>query len=362
MAIIKREGRKSPYIVKERDANGRFFPQLSFRHMAEAKAYEKKCQYERMIGVATASTEVKSMLFKDYWLLWEKECRFNVSEGWKMSQNQAWRDYVLPYIGDHKLISITSRDINNVLIEAAKKLQPGSVLHIYNLLHKMFFNAVDHFEFIDKNPVKRKFRPFVQYKERSFLEPDQVWDLLFYARNHYLAPAIWIMALTGLRAGEVCALKWDSVDFERRQILIRSTWNKKIRKLQDYPKGKKWTRVPMPEPLLDLLKGYRDHRDQCEFVCQSIDSGFLQYEQLLYQLKKLCKQAEIPVITPHELRHSTAELYFNQSASIEDVRKLFNHQDATTTKLYVHRTDSRLQAIADQIQIPNRLKLVGTNS
>jgi len=322
VAIITRKNRKKPYIVKVRDSIGNWFPQLSFSSKAEAKAYERECEVQRDKKVNVIPTEVRTLTLTQYWEKWSKECRFRVSEGWRKSQNQMWRDYICPHLGMKKLTEITSRDIGFLLEKVSKIRQPGTVVHVYNILHKMFFDACDYFEFIDKNPVKRKFRPIIPEKERDFLEPEQVWDLLFASENHYLGPAIWIMSLTGLRAGEVNALKWNAIDFNRNQVLIKATWNKRIRQMQDYPKGKRWGRVPMPEPLVDYLKPLSKGKKSDDLVCTSATGGFLHHENILKHLKIQCKKANVPVITPHELRHSATELYFNESASVEDVRRL----------------------------------------
>ena len=228
----------------------------------------------------------------------------------------------------------------------------------YPLLHKLFFDAVDHFEFIHKNPVKKKFKPTIPQKERSFLEPDEVWRLLFACDQHFVGAAIWVMALTGLRVGEALALQWGSVDLIRKQIVIKAAWNKKIREMQPYPKGRKWGRVPMPEPLIELLANDSRKSLPHEFVCRSVEGGFLHYESVRKHLKLLCQRANVPVITPHELRHSATELYFSQSANLEDVRRLLNHQSLTAIAPYIHRTDHRLQGIAEQIQAPSRLSVV----
>ena len=68
-------------------------------------------------------------------------------------------------------------------------------------------------------------------------------------------------------------------------------------------------------------------------------------------LAKLCKEAGVQKVTPHELRHSCTEVWFSHGASLEDVRSLLGHKCPKTTGTYVHRTDNRLIKLAKEIRL-----------
>jgi integrase len=198
--------------------------------------------------------------------------------------------------------------------------------------------------------VRKRFRPKVHHQERDFLSPADAWKLLEVAKDHPLGAAVWIALLSGLRPGEVQALQWSAVDFERGQILIRASFNKKLRRLQDHPKQKDWGRAPMPEPLHEFLKAKAAGRGPEDWVCPNVQGGMLNYESFVYRvLPGLCRKAGVPVITPHELRHSCTELYVQAGATAEDLRRLLNHKSLSATIRYMHRTDERLQSISQKI-------------
>jgi integrase len=230
-------------------------------------------------------------------------------------------------------------------------LSSQSALHAYNILHKMFDDAVEFYELVPASPVKRRFRPRLHRTERNFLSPAESWRLLDVARDHPLGAPIWISLLSGLRPGEVQALRWNAIDFDREQILIRATFNKKLRVIQDHPKQKDWGRAPMPKPLADYLRPRQG--DPEAFVCLNAIGGMLSYESFVQKvLPKLCERAGVKRITPHELRHSCTELYVEAGASTEDLRRLLNHKSLTATLRYLHRTDERLAGIASKIRTP----------
>ncbi|MGZ3697593.1 MAG: tyrosine-type recombinase/integrase [Bdellovibrionota bacterium] len=216
----------------------------------------------------------------------------------------------------------------------------------------MFEDAVEFYEFVDVNPVKRRFRPKVPRTEREFLSPEESRRLLEASREHPLGIAIWISLLSGLRPGEAQALRWNAVDFDRSQILIQATFNKKLRTIQDHPKQKDWGRAPMPRVLSDFLRPKSFGRKPEDFVCPNVIGGMLNYESFVRKsLPALCKKAGVKRITPHELRHSCTEIYVQAGASAEDLRRLLNHKSLSATIRYMHRTDERLQSIASKIEL-----------
>ena len=67
-------------------------------------------------------------------------------------------------------------------------------------------------------------------------------------------------------------------------------------------------------------------------------------------LAKLCKEAGVQKVPPHQLRHSCTEVWFSHGASLEDVRRLLGHKCPNTTVTYVHRTDDRLIKLAKELR------------
>lgn len=86
-------------------------------------------------------------------------------------------------------------------------------------------------------------------------------------------------------------------------------------------------------------------------MAANASGSMLRYESFLLNLRKLCNLTGLPCITPHELRHSATELYLENGANTEDIRRLLNHSSVSTTLKYLHRTGSRLQNIADSLSL-----------
>ena len=168
-----------------------------------------------------------------------------------------------------------------------------------------------------------------------------------HCKDHYLGPAIWICMMTGLRLSEVQALQWKNIDFEKNQILICAAFKRAENEIKPYPKQKNWLIVPMPALLVSYLKNKM--RFALGFAAPAKMGGMLDYSKFYRGLKKLCRDAGVDHVTPHELRHSCTEIWFRHGATLEDIRRLLGHKSVETTRRYVHRTDDRLIKLAKEI-------------
>lgn len=352
MAIYRRKDNdgNTCYQTRVRDPFGRWFPAATFAKLEDAKRYERELLLDRDKGSLAETRIQKDLTFAQYWEIWAKECRSRASIGWKISQNQMARDYLLPKLGRMRICEIKSQHIAGVLNQVqALGRSPQTQMHVYSVLHKMLGDAVEYFEYLDRSPVLRRDRPRIPRTERDFLSPQETWKLLQASADDFLGPAIWISSLSGLRPSEVQALRWSSVDFERNQILIREAYKRRARRIEPYPKQVDWGLAPMPAPLMSYLEKRRQGAASDAFVAPGLRGGMLKYEILLFGLKRLCREAGIKEVSPHELRHSCTELYVQAGASAEDIRRLLNQSSLGVTMRYIHRTDDRLSAIAARV-------------
>lgn len=364
MSIIERKRKKGTgYQVKVRDPLGAWYPSLTFSSREEACLEEARLLGRKRKGIAVVSRDARTYTLQDFWEVWSVENRTDVSRGWKISQDQMYRDYVMPGIGEKKLRDIDVPEIGKILTRV-KDLGRSDQLrkHVYSLLRKMFADAVEYYEILSVSPVRPKFhRPRVAKCKRAFLHPAQAWELLDRVRGHYLGPAIWLQTLAALRDSEVQALRGQSLMYPLNQILICAAYNKKTKELQDFPKQQDWAYVPMVSALKEYLLGLGTAPG--DFVATGASGrGMLSYTTYHRALKGICRKAGLPILTPHELRHTCTEIFVDAGASTEDVRRLLNHASLTATANYIHRTDERLGRIATNVveMFPKRVPELGT--
>lgn len=339
--------------VKVKDARGTWFPSRTFLTKKEAMILEAKYIDLKLKGIRVDNGDATVTTVNDYWDVWSRENRIDVSDGWKKSQDQMYRDYVLPLLGKELMGDVGAPEIGHVF-SRMKKLERSAQLrkHVYSLLRHMFGDAVEYYEMLPVNPVKPKFhRPKVAKTKRAFLSPTDAWKLLDHVRGHYAGPAIWIQTLAGFRVEAIIGLTWRNVLWDLNQILVCAAWKYKVRRMEAYPKGKDWEYFPMVPQLKEYLLALRAlHKYQDDdFVCQAKGGGMLPYDSYEGALKRLCASAGVTILGTHELRHSCTEIWMHAGANQEDIRRLLGHKNGSTTLAYIHRTEDRLTRLAKSI-------------
>ncbi|OFZ79528.1 MAG: hypothetical protein A2583_10090 [Bdellovibrionales bacterium RIFOXYD1_FULL_53_11] len=143
MAIQERKTKTGDrrYVVRVRDPLGQWYEVKVFALKCDAERYERELKRLNDEGRNAQSKGARNLLFGEYLGRWMIECRGHVSDGWKISQNQMIRDYILPHLANRRFAEIQPYDIGNVIEKSKERLQPQTAKHIYSLLRKMFGDA-----------------------------------------------------------------------------------------------------------------------------------------------------------------------------------------------------------------------------
>ena len=182
-------------------------------------------------------------------------------------------------------------------------------------------------------------------RERLYLLPSEVEQLIEAVYNPIAKAAIGMLAYTGLRVSELCHLTMEDVDLERGMVCVRKG------------KGNKDRIVPMNNRLKELLTTYiAEVRPMSElnnfFVtpygklsAPSINFHIKKAEALLNWHKK---------ITAHILRHSFASTLVSSNASLPAIQALLGHSDLRVTSRYIHQNLQQLQEAVKLLDEPRR--------
>jgi integrase len=341
------------YRVRVRDRNRKWFPAKTFGRRADAEQYARKLITARDIGETATPFENRSLVVGEYFEQWIAHRQQRVSLGWYRQQCQLAEWYIIPVIGSIRLGEVRPHHVGVVLDKMyALNRSAQTVRHVYNMMHKMFDDAVEYFEVLPRSPVKKCDRPKVHQTERNFLHPTEAWKLLNVARHHYLGAGIWLGIFAGLRISEIQALTWSAVDFISGQIHIRAAYKRHAKCIEPYPKQKDWGKAQMAAALVDFLKPLSVGKKPTDLVVTAARGGMLEYKKFYDGLKVLCAEADVTILTPHELRHSCSEMWIDAGASREDIRRQLNHKRDESLRPYIHRTDDRLASIALEIKGP----------
>ena len=153
--------------------------------------------------------------------------------------------------------------------------------------------------------------------------------------------AIALMIETGLRVGEVLALRWQDVQLTRKRINVRNTVvrlaNKKQSFVQDSVKSESSRRtIPLTPEAINILEEQYARRTN-EWVFVNDDGERLSYEALRYQTRKACEEAGIEYRGEHVFRHTFATNCYHKGIDVKILSRLLGHADVNITyNLYIH--------------------------
>lgn len=164
---------------------------------------------------------------------------------------------------------------------------------------------------------------------------------------------------TGMRLGELVALKWANVDLDNNIITVLESYKRTVAYKQDgtfehiidkkEPKTKNGLRsIPIPQFLSDELKTL----DQTtEHVFTSSTGRHMTPDNTRRIQKSLCKKANIPYHNFHALRHTYATRLIENGVDIKTVSELLGHADVNITlKIYVHSTDDTKKDAVNKLE------------
>jgi integrase len=137
--------------------------------------------------------------------------------------------------------------------------------------------------------------------------------------------AMMIVALdTGLRLGELRALRWQDLDLKAGRLLVRkNVWRKEV----GTPKGKRSRDVPLNERAAGALKAHRHLRRPLVF-CKE-DGKRLSEKMCQRALERLCRKAGVKGLQWHGLRHTFASHLVMRGVSLKAVQELLGYAHLT---------------------------------
>lgn len=153
--------------------------------------------------------------------------------------------------------------------------------------------------------------------------------------------AVLLCLYTGFRLGELCALKWEDIDFSNQLISVARTVQRlhveghetKTKLLVTEPKSSYSRReIPLSPTILELLMCFQNNK---EYVFGGNDP--LEPRTLQYQFKKILREAGIPNKKFHILRHTFATNCVEGGADAKSLSELLGHSNVQITlNRYVH--------------------------
>ena len=305
----------------------------------------------------------------DKWL--DEYMIFAIRESTLDSYRAMVKNQVKPFIGNKRLASLTTADMqkfyNKIKKEGrvrehpvhGKALADSMVRGVHMMLHEALDMAVKE-RLLAKNPTNGTTIPKCNYPEKQILGDNQLETFLEAIKGQeYWCDFFYVEVMTGLRRGEICGLKWQDIDFEEDKLHVNRSVSVKRGGGLNIGETKTETGVrciQLPPSVAELLK----NRKQTA-ITEWVFPAFLNHEQPINpqaayrKLKVILKNAELPLIRFHDLRHTFATHATQGGVDPKTLAGILGHTNASfTLDTYTHVT-SDMQKSASAI-VGNMMK------
>ncbi len=316
------------YRARYRDPGGR----------QHEKRYARKVDAQRWLDEAT------SALVTQTWTAPERG-RVTVaawSEQWLATQTgikpstryrygSLLRTHVLPLWGGYRLSDLSHAEVAAwVASLRANGSAPSTVRQAHRVLSLLLDLAVRDGR-IPRNPATRVPLPRVTRDEPRFLSHDQVERLAAAADED--GDVIRLLAYTGLRFGEMVALRVRRVDFLRRRLVIAEAATEVAGTLEfGTPKTHQQRTVPLPAAVTEPLARRCEGKRADDLVLTAPKGGPLRLRNWRREVfDPAVRAAGLVDVTPHDLRHTAASLAVSSGATVKAVQRMLGHASAAMT-------------------------------
>ena len=253
--------------------------------------------------------------------------------------------YIVPHFKNIEMEKLQKYDFNIFVTELMKVLKPTSIRNVISLLKSILaygkkkYGYNFNFDFVAI--------PKVHKKELRVLSPKEKTKLEKYCLKHNTLRHIGIIIClnTGLRIGEICALKWDCIDLEKRVLQIKYTMQRIYNKIEknsmikiDIPKSEKSVRtIPISTKIYNILKPLKKQYAKNSFFLTGSSDTYLEPRTYQKMFEKCMKECKIKDLHFHSLRHSFASDCINIGMDTKSLSEVLGHNDIKTTlQTYVH--------------------------
>lgn len=328
--------------IKSRKENGRInFGYVYGRTYKETKEklLLKKFQFEKIQDSENnqyypGTLCTWSQLCLERWKEKVKESTFN-TYCYKINR------YIIPVIGEYKLIEIERSHIK-LLIQSweKKKLSKRTIHQLFHLVDRLFSDAVKR-DLTQKNPCFDVNLPKMATSKVLPLSLTEQRRLEEAAKSESNGEIIIFALHFGLRIGEISALRWKNVDFDKGMLYINETYQRLTNvslnteqvttelSLGSAKTSSSVRAIPLTDQMTLLLKKMKE-KSRSSFIFQVGDKP-MEPRLITYHFHKIRKKAGLNTIHFHQLRHTFATRLMESKGSIASISELLGHSSTKMT-------------------------------
>lgn len=363
MAVLKNKDGRTYYIKgKVKLPNGKWKDyqqtRIKYNRKKDAEDQERKIRLSIISNANTNDLKFNELasLFKERWSLQ------NIDETTIVSYDNYYQNHLKEYFGESYLKDINSRMIEDWKAWMTKRKKADGkkyaerTINNAKMILSRYLNFAISLGYIENNPcrnVKKYQDPYVDTNPFKFNE--NFWEIEEYKKfieivdDPFWHDVFEFLYKTGVREGEMFALTWNNVFFDKKIIRIQSNISPKcLEKRNGYrvkaPKNKRsYREIDMQTSLCNMLKNRFNKEKKKDGFKMSYyvfgDIKPLAQSTLARNLDRYIDIACVPRITPHGFRHSHASLLIHNKIDDSLIAERLGHTVIQLRQTYAHVYD-----------------------
>lgn len=302
--------------------------------------------------------------------------RYTIKESTFDRLETTYRTMIKDRFGNLGVENVDSKAIQTYINELTSRYSYSSIKKCYEALNE-FYKYLVKYKIVYENPVicvTIPRREYCEVKEKEIVIPTKEEIQRFinatynldeyghYKYNQVITQSIILVMYTGLRVGELLALKWSDVDLEQRKLFVKTTTARiKVRdkrKTEKYeikdtkPKTKNGTRtVYLNSKAVEVLTNIRNLQNKGgTFVVQKDDER-VTYAVLQKVLHRIQKDSSLPIHGMHLYRHYFASECLSLGIKPIELSRMLGHARVNITlDIYGHLTEAMNEDIKNKLE------------
>jgi len=340
--------RKDGYWVAQIELGDGKRKQYYLKTQKEAVEKLRKAQRELEQGTLVTGPQQTVKQYLEYWL--EEVHRSTLRVSTYVKYRKLIYRHIIPVLGNLKLDKLTPQQVKSLYNRKEKEgLAAKTINAIHGVLHMALKNAL-LWNLVSRNVCDVVSPPRLVKRKNQSLTMEQAHGLLEGVRGHRLEMLLTLALTTGMRRGELLALRWADVDLERKMVKVHRTvdYIPKYGYVENEPKTAAGERaVLLPSFVADMLKQHRVQQlevqlkagsawEDHDLVFTDLSGGYFNPRYLEKLFKKIAAQASLPPqMTFHNLRHSAATLLLSMGVPLKVIQEILGHSNfAITANIY----------------------------
>lgn len=288
---------------------------------------------------------IKKTKFKDLSYEWLENKKKKVKKSTYLIYKYMVEKYINPELGDIRIKELEEYDFTDYIGNLSEKLAPKTIKDILTVLKSILYYIEGKYNI--KIKVDEIVNPKQNKNPMKILSKDEQKKLekICLEENNLKSLGIIICLNTGLRIGEICALKWENIDLDRKEIKVRKTlermydYNEKTKIIIDTPKSESSVRdIPISNKIYELLINIKNkYTNDCYFLSGKKDK-FVEPGNYRAYFKRILKKCKIKNNYKfHILRHTFATNCLEVGMDVKALSEILGHSSVEITlNKYIH--------------------------